>query len=198
MICSKCGSNQPDGTVFCSNCGNDMGQGSNQQTQQPYGNQPYGNQPYGNQAYGNQQYGGQAYGNQQYGGQQFGGQQFGGPRGPIARATERSIALCIVLSIVTCGIYGLYWVYCMAEDLNRVSGDYRTSGGMVVLLSIVTCGIYGLYWMYKAGQQINVAKNTRGLMSDNNAGILYLILGIVGLSIVSYALIQNELNSLSR
>ena len=61
----------------------------------------------------------------------------------------------------------------------------------------MTCSIYQLYWLYKAGQQVNKAKTARGMSVDSNASILYLVLGIFGLSIVSYALIQNELNQLA-
>ena len=68
---------------------------------------------------------------------------------------KRSIGVSILLSIVTCGIYGYYWLACMANDTNRVSGhNGDTSGGMVVLLSIVTCNIYHIYWMYTAGSKI--------------------------------------------
>lgn len=55
--------------------------------------------------------------------------------------------MCIILSLITCGIYGIYWEYCIVQDSNTASNEpYATSGGMVILLSIVTCGIYGLYW----------------------------------------------------
>ena len=110
----------------------------------------------------------------------------------------RSIPLCIVLSIVTCGIYGIYWFVCLANDLNAVAEEPNgTSGGMAFLFSIVTCGIYALYWMYKAGTQIAKAKSLRGLSADNSAGILYLILSLIGFGIISYALIQNELNNIA-
>lgn len=29
---------------------------------------------------------------------------------------SRSIPLCIILSIITCGIYGLYWLVCLANE----------------------------------------------------------------------------------
>ena len=75
-------------------------------------------------------------------------------RAPI---NQRSIAVAIVLSIVTCGIYMLYWLYCVANDLNIASGEENdASGGMVVLF-----------------------------------------LGLFGFSIVSIALIQNELNKVA-
>ena len=36
----------------------------------------------------------------------------------------RSIALCIVLSIITCGLYGIYWFVCATDDTNEVSSCY--------------------------------------------------------------------------
>lgn len=107
----------------------------------------------------------------------------------------KNLALCIILSLVTCGIYGYYWLYCLTEDVNTLSGQQGTSGGMVILLSIVTCGIYLWFWLYKQGTAIDQIKTSRGIPSSNSA-ILYLVLAIVGLSIVSYALMQNEINNL--
>ena len=36
---------------------------------------------------------------------------------------RRNIAVCIVLTLVTCGIYGIYWIVCLTNDVNTVSGD---------------------------------------------------------------------------
>jgi hypothetical protein len=86
----------------------------------------------------------------------------------------------------------------MANDLNLVSNDREgTSGGVAYLLSLVTCGIYMFYWMYKAGEKLNRAKSFRGMPTDQNSGIVYLVLSIFGLGIVSYALIQSELNKMA-
>ena len=103
---------------------------------------------------------------------------------------RRNIAVCIVLTLVTCGIYGIYWIVCLTNDVNG------TSGGMVVLLTIVTCGIYGIYWAYKQGEKLDFTKNNRGIPSSNS-GVLYLILQIFGFGIIAYALMQNELNKLA-
>lgn len=112
--------------------------------------------------------------------------------------TRRSIGLWIVLSIITCGIYGIYWFVCMTNELNAAADDKTSaSGGVAFLLTIVTCGIYGWYWMYKAGERVNKAKALRGVPADSSMGVIYLILALFGLSIVSYALIQNELNQMS-
>lgn len=106
---------------------------------------------------------------------------------------QRNIALCIILSLVTCGIYGIYWFICLTNDTNTAANEEGTSGGMAFLLTIVTCGIYGLYWAYKRGEKIDKAKSDRG-METSNAAILYLVLCIFGLGIIAYALMQSELN----
>ena len=177
MFCRKCGQMLPDGAKFCTNCGADTGADG---TQNAADNQ---NQNAQNSS------GGQ---NQTYTGTVMGS---GGSNGPIK---NRNIVTCILLSLVTCGIYGLIWLAGMADDLNTASGDTNgTTGITVVLLSIVTCSIYLFFWMYKAGGQVNRAKAARGIAQDSNTGILYLILSIFGLSIVSYCLIQNELNQMA-
>lgn len=109
---------------------------------------------------------------------------------------ERNIAVCIILSIVTCGIYGIYWFICLNNDANTASNTFATSGGVAFLLTLVTCGIYGLYWAYKQGEKIDAAKQSRG-MESSNSGIVYLLLCIFGLGIIAYALMQNELNKLA-
>lgn len=58
---------------------------------------------------------------------------------------ERGVAVSIILTIVTCGIYGIYWFICLTNEVEAASED-RTmaSGGAAFLLTIVTCGIYGI------------------------------------------------------
>lgn len=108
---------------------------------------------------------------------------------------QRNIALCIIFSVITCGIYSLYWFVCMTDDTNAVANEEGTSGALSLVLTIVTCGIYGLYWAYKRGELLDKAKMNRGLPASNG-GVLYLILYIFG-GIIAYALIQNELNKLA-
>ena len=42
---------------------------------------------------------------------------------------ERNIAMCVILSFITCGIYGIIWFVNITDDVNTVSGDFKTSGG---------------------------------------------------------------------
>ncbi|MGN0348378.1 MAG: DUF4234 domain-containing protein [Roseburia sp.] len=109
---------------------------------------------------------------------------------------KKSVGMCIVLTLITCGIYGIYWFICLSNDANTASNTFGTSGGTAFVLSLITCGIYGIYWAYRQGEKIDAAKSSRGLPSGNNA-ILYLILVIFGLGIIAYALMQNELNQMA-
>ena len=103
----------------------------------------------------------------------------------------RSVGLGIALTLITCGIYGYYWIYCIHEDTQEVCGrPMSVSGGMVILLSVVTCGIYHLYWCYKMGQLMDEAKGA----PNSYSGVLYLVLSVLGLSVVSWALMQSEFN----
>ena len=111
--------------------------------------------------------------------------------------TQKSIPLAVILSLVTCGLYGIYWIYTLTEDAHAAAGERTTaSGGMVILFSLITCGIYSLYWLYKMGETIIMAKQKRGMAVDTNLPIIYLVLALFGLGIVSYALMQNALNDI--
>lgn len=107
---------------------------------------------------------------------------------------SKNVALCIVLSVITCGIYAIYWLITLANNVNLAAKRPNgTSGGMVLLLNIVTCGIYGWFWLYKSGEALDLVRKDHG-EPTGSLGILYLVLGILGLGIISYALMQSELN----
>ena len=110
---------------------------------------------------------------------------------------KRNTALYVILSIITCGIFGLYWFCTLNNDTNKVSGHPEATGGVAaLLLTIITCGIYSLFWMYNMGMRIDEEKMRRG-MPCGNTGTLYLILALVGFGWVSEILLQGELNKLA-
>ena len=116
--------------------------------------------------------------------------------GPIGKIEKRDIVVAIILSFVTCGIYGIYWFICLTNDSNKASGDYSVSGGLAFLLTLVTCGIYGWIWYYQMGKKMTQAGVNHGITIEDNS-ILYLILGLLGLGIVDYCLIQSDLNRIA-
>ena len=102
---------------------------------------------------------------------------------------RRDVAKCIILWVVTCGIYGIFWFIKLTDDSNEIGTSQTASGGMAFLFSILTCGVYTWYWAYKLGQKVDEAKGTQG-----NTGLLYVILYVFGLGIVTWALAQSEIN----
>lgn len=108
--------------------------------------------------------------------------------------TQKNIGLAILFTIISCGIYSIYWMLCINDDVNQISRRNGASGVAVILLSIVTCGIYGIYWMYTMGNSLDNTRMENGRASGN-LSILCLVLTLFGFGIVAYAIIQNEINS---
>ena len=177
MYCPNCGTNVDDRSKFCPVCGEKLERETPPEYSEPQQSpQPpvYPTPPRPESGYN---------------------PNYSGYRAPIQK---RSIAVSIILSIVTCGIYSIYWLYTIVTDLNMASGETEdTSGGIVILLDIVTCSIYLMYWFYKAGGKVNKIHYLDNRPQDNSLGILYLLLSLFGFSIISYALIQNELNKVA-
>lgn len=109
---------------------------------------------------------------------------------------QRSVGLAIILSLITCGIYGIYWFIVMTNDVGKLSGDSTFTGGKHFLLTLVTCGIWSLIWAYQVGKQLGEAQRQRGLMVSDNS-VLYLVLSFFGLGIITMALVQLDVNKLA-
>jgi len=108
---------------------------------------------------------------------------------------KRSIGLAILFTILTCGIYALYWLVKLNDEANALSETEGMSGGIVLLLTIVTSGLFGIYWCYKVGKTMHAAQELKGAKASDNS-ILYLILALFGLGIVVYAIVQSDINAL--
>ncbi len=119
------------------------------------------------------------------------------PGGYKANIKRRDIAVCIILSIVTCGIYSIVWMVNVVNELNLASGNERDTNGITVwLLGWVTCGIYALFWLYNAGDKVAEVRRRNGHEAGSD-GVIYLVLALFGFGIVSYAMIQNDLNKVA-
>lgn len=113
---------------------------------------------------------------------------------------QRSLATYIILSIITCGIYSIYFWYQFAEDVNKTcygDGEETTNYIIAWLLSIVTFGIYGLYWYYKLGNrlQANAPRYNMSFQENGTTVLLWMLIGSllcgIGLFIGMYFLIKN-------
>lgn len=105
-----------------------------------------------------------------------------------------SVGLSILLTIITCGIYGLYWQYRQIGALNGWLGRKELSFGLWLLLSIITCGIFAVYYEYKMAQAIVEVQETHNLRVQSDLTLICLLLSLFGLGIVSIAIQQAEIN----
>lgn len=110
---------------------------------------------------------------------------------------KREIVVAILLTVLTCGIYGIYWFVKLTDESNAASGSDAASGALAIVYTLITCGIYTIYWNYKMGQKMHEAGKRYGVEIVDNS-VLYLILSLFGLGIVNYCLIQSDLNRLAK
>jgi len=113
----------------------------------------------------------------------------------------RSFWKYLLFSIITCGIYGIYYLYGYVKDLNKVcEGDGKESKNYIVvlLLSMVTCGIYGLYWWYVQGERLyHIAPKYSVKVREKGRGILvWELLGCtvmpgIGMFVATYIMFDN-------
>ena len=106
----------------------------------------------------------------------------------------RSIALGIIFSILTLGIYSLYWQYKQMETPNGWLRRNEYSFWMWFLLSIITCGIFAIYYEYKMADGINEIQQSNGWRVSNSLAVICVLLAIFGVGIASLAIQQAEIN----
>ena len=122
---------------------------------------------------------------------------------------DRSLLIYVLLSIVTCGIYSIIFMWKFIEDLNEVSSrkdsqSWRSPNYLIVLLlGVVTCGVYSLYWLYKVGNTMQRAGEDYGERIDENGTtlLLWTILSswIFGLGIfITWHLMFKNMNTICR
>jgi len=107
----------------------------------------------------------------------------------------KNIAVCIILSIVTCGIYALIWYYNMMKKVRLVYEGNADVTGEFLLFILVP--FYSWYWIYTRSKRLAEGANRIGVPLEDQS-TLNIILVILGLGIVAVALIQDQLNKIAR
>ena len=104
---------------------------------------------------------------------------------------KRNIGVCVLLSIVTCGIYGIIWAVKMLREAVQIK-DQSDDGLAEILLGIFLCPV----GFYMAEKKFSEGCQARGIAHEDRT-VMYLILGFVGLGIVDYIMMQSDLNKIS-
>ena len=108
--------------------------------------------------------------------------------------TNRGLIKYILLTFITCGIYGLWYISQWAKDINTIcAADGRHTRGLIGLLlfSLITCGIYPIIYYYNFCERLKSNCVQNGVHSSVSGGkyILFCLLssitaGITGLIII--------------
>lgn len=113
---------------------------------------------------------------------------------------QRNIAMDVVFSILTGGLYILWWIYRLTCDFNEVSRLHRLpspgiSPGLVVLLAMLTGGLFMVfYWFQLCRQAAALVDVTENNLTDYSAlCAICAVTGPVG-NLVGCAVMQNVLN----
>ncbi|WP_394903430.1 DUF4234 domain-containing protein [Clostridium butyricum] len=113
---------------------------------------------------------------------------------------QRNFWMFLLLSIITFGIYSLFFWYQFTEDLNLMCKDDTKplpNFFIVIILSIITCGIYTFFWYYNLGDKIQRAGNSRGILIPESGSsiLLWMLFGSflcgIGQLIGLYLIIKN-------
>lgn len=117
---------------------------------------------------------------------------------PVPAIRHRNVALYTILTIVTLGLFGIYWFVTLTNDANTISCHPEKMGGVSsFLLVLVTCGIWSFVWAYNLGNEIDEAKTLRGIPPSGNTGALYVVLSLAGCFFFTQIPAQSELNRLA-
>lgn len=104
---------------------------------------------------------------------------------------KRNIVTCVILSFVTCGIYAIYWAYKMAVESVKVkdANDPAT-------LEAILCILLPFIGFFLAEKKFAEGCQAIGFPHEDRS-VIYLVLGLFGLGIVNFCLMQSDLNRLS-
>lgn len=114
----------------------------------------------------------------------------------MQKGTVRSVPMVVVLNIVTCFIYNIYWVYKTTDEIKNFMEREDINPTLELILYIVTCGLYSYYWLYKYGKIVYLEMTKKaGLDSTEDSTILLVILNLF-MYVVSSAILQDKLNAI--
>ena len=93
---------------------------------------------------------------------------------------KRSIPLTIIFTIISCGIYGLYLIYKLADELIcELDYEKIDNAGLNVLWAILSCGIYLGWWHYKISKYLSTIERKNGIEPDFWAPVFSLVFGTI-------------------
>lgn len=109
---------------------------------------------------------------------------------------EISIPVYLLLTLLTLGLFDLYWNWRQMKACNEMLGRREFSWILWLLLSLLTCGIYHLFYQYKMGAAIVELQVDMGAPVTDGLPILSVVAAVLGVGIVADCIHQHEINKL--
>ena len=168
MFCSKCGTKLEDGASVCPRCGNQLGEESLKKKVEDTAQEAFSKSENELKSAFNDIRNSLTGKEAPYAGERL--------------KTDRGLLTYIILSIVTCGIYGYYFLYKMAKDVNIAcegDGDKTASLLQFIVLSFITCGIYAWIWHYNLGNRLanNASRYGMTFQENGTTVLMWLLFG---------------------
>ena len=96
---------------------------------------------------------------------------------------HRNIFLVYLFSIITLGIYAIYWMVSTKNEINSLRANIPTAWLLIVPIA-------NLYWIYRYCEGF-----AQKVKKDNNTLLWFILYILVG--IIMPAIVQSELNKLA-
>ena len=107
---------------------------------------------------------------------------------------KRSVATVVVFSLLTCGIYMVYWTYVTCQALQQLGKKTSLPVILTTLMMLFYSSVGGALLAIDADDNVNAIKEAYGIPKQDNK-VLWLLLGIF-VPVVTVALVQNEINGM--
>ena len=107
-----------------------------------------------------------------------------------------NIALYLVLTLLTLGLFNLYWNWRQMQACNEFLDRHEFNWALWLLLSILTCGLYHLYYQYQMGAAIVEIQRNWGTAVTQDLPVLSVVAAVIGFGVVADCIHQHELNKL--
>jgi heme/copper-type cytochrome/quinol oxidase subunit 1 len=121
------------------------------------------------------------------------------PRGdqryrPEEQEHALSIPLYLLLTLLTCFLFDLYWNYRQMKACNDLLGREEFHFWLWVLFCVITFGLYHFYYQYQMGRAIVEIQERRGLQITEGLPVLSVAATLIGFGVVADCIHQLEIN----
>ena len=115
---------------------------------------------------------------------------------PPYESVERNIVVAILLTIITFGIYYLFWQAHQMRCWNKLLGRDKYNFWLWFLLTICTFGLYHIYHEWVMGSDMMEIQQKYGKPVNSGLPIVSVLLAVIGIPFVADAIQHNELHRL--